>query len=398
MDKALEGVKILDLSRVQAGPSCTQLLGFLGADVIKVEDTDGGDRTRWEMAHIEGVDSVYFTIFNNNKRGMTLNLKTERGKELLTKMIPWADVVLENYSKGVMARLGFSYERLKEIKPDIIHASVKGFGEWGPYSDYRSFETAAQASAWLMAANGYPDGPPMSAPLGAGDSGTGLHMAIGVLAALRQRDRTGEGQHVEVSMQDGIVNLMRIRLIRSLSVATPNRRSGHFGWTGIPTVYKSAPGGYDDYVMIMTRGHAWESILAVMGREDLIADERYATDEARAERPEEVAAIITDWTSQRTKYDAFHALAAVGVWCGPVLSPEEVLENDHLLAREMIVTVPDEARGEYQMIGCPVKMEKSPATVSPAPLYSEHTDEILTSMLDVSQDELPKLREAGVII
>lgn len=158
MEKALEGVKILDLSRVQAGPSCTQLLGFLGADVIKVEDTDGGDRTRWELSHIEGVDSVYFTIFNNNKRGMTLNLKTERGKELLAKMVPWADIVLENYSKGVMARLGFSYERLKELKPDIIHASIKGFGEWGPYSEYRSFETAAQASSGLMAANGYPDG------------------------------------------------------------------------------------------------------------------------------------------------------------------------------------------------------------------------------------------------
>ncbi len=398
MEKALADVKILDLSRVQAGPSCAQLLGFLGADVVKVEDTDGGDRTRWEMAHREGVDSVYFTIFNNNKRAITLDLKSERGIELLSGLIQWADVVLENFSKGVMERLGIGYKKLKEIKPNIIHASIKGFGEYGPWSPYRSFETAAQATGGVMAANGYPDGPPMGAPLGAGDSGTGLHMAIGILAALRQRDRTGEGQHVEVSMQDGIVNLMRIRLIRSLSVGTPNRRSGPKGWSGVPTVFPCAPGGYDDYIMIHLRAQAWETVLAVMGRDDLIGDERYATDEARGQRAAEVEAIITEWSTGRTKYEAFEALASAGVWCGPVLSPEEVIENEHLIAREMIVNVEDPARGEYKMIGCPVKMEKSPAEVTPAPLYSEHTDEILTTMLGVSPEELPELRKQGVIV
>ena len=392
MDKALEGVKILDLSRVQAGPSCTQLLGFLGADVIKVEDTGGGDRTRWEMAHNEH-DSVYFTIFNNNKRAITLNLKDDRGRAMLADLVKWADIVLENYSKGVMERLGIGYEWLKSLKPDIIYASIKGFGNWGDWSEFKSFETAAQATGGLMSANGLPDGPPKGVSIGAGDSGTGLHMAIAVLAALRQRDKSGEGQMVEVSMQDGITNLMRISLIRPLSVGEVNT-----AWGRVPNVFRCAPGGDDDYVMIHTRGDLWITALAVMGKEAMFEDERYMTDELRGERSDEVREIIEEWTMQRTKYEAFEALAAAGVWCGAVLTPIEVINNEHLKQREMIVTVKDDYRGDYRMIGSPVKMEKSPVTVTQAPRYSEHTDEILKSMLGVSEDELMELRSDGVII
>ena len=392
MDKALEGVKILDLSRVQAGPSCTQLLGFLGADVIKVEDTGGGDRTRWEMAHNEH-DSVYFTIFNNNKRAITLNLKDDRGRAMLADLVKWADIVLENYSKGVMERLGIGYEWLKSLKPDIIYASIKGFGNWGDWSEFKSFETAAQATGGLMSANGSPDGPPKGVSIGAGDSGTGLHMAIAVLAALRQRDKSGEGQMVEVSMQDGITNLMRISLIKPLSVG-----EGNTAWGRVPKVVRCAPGGDDDYVMIHTRGDLWITVLAVMGKEAMFEDERYMTDELRGERADEVREIIEEWTMQRTKYEAFEALAAAGVWCGAVLTPVEVINNEHLKQREMIVTVKDDYRGDYRMIGSPVKMEKSPVTVTQAPRYSEHTDEILRSMLGVSEDELVELRSDGVII
>ena len=392
MDKALEGVKILDLSRVQAGPSCTQLLGFLGADVIKVEDTGGGDRTRWEMAHNEH-DSVYFTIFNNNKRAITLNLKDDRGRAMLADLVKWADIVLENYSKGVMDRLGIGYEWLKSMKPDIIYASIKGFGNWGDWSEFKSFETAAQATGGLMSANGSPDGPPKGVSIGAGDSGTGLHMAIAVLAALRQRDKSGEGQMVEVSMQDGITNLMRISLIKPLSVGEVNT-----AWGRVPNVFRCAPGGDDDYVMIHTRGDLWITALAVMGKEAMFEDERYMTDELRGERADEVREIIEEWTMQRTKYEAFEALAAAGVWCGAVLTPVEVINNEHLKQREMIVTVKDDYRGDYRMIGSPVKMEKSPVTVTQAPRYSEHTDEILRSMLGVSEDELVELRSDGVII
>ena len=392
MDKALEGVKRLDLSRVQAGPSCTQLLGFLGADVIKVEDTGGGDRTRWEMAHNEH-DSVYFTIFNNNKRAITLNLKDDRGRAMLADLVKWADIVLENYSKGVMERLGIGYEWLKSLKPDIIYASIKGFGNWGDWSEFKSFETAAQATGGLMSANGSPDGPPKGVSIGAGDSGTGLHMAIAVLAALRQRDKSGEGQMVEVSMQDGITNLMRISLIKPLSVGEVNT-----AWGRVPNVFRCAPGGDDDYVMIHTRGDLWITALAVMGKEAMFEDERYMTDELRGERADEVREIIEEWTMQRTKYEAFEALAAAGVWCGAVLTPVEVINNEHLKQREMIVTVKDDYRGDYRMIGSPVKMEKSPVTVTQAPRYSEHTDEILKSMLGVSEDELVELRSDGVII
>ena len=398
MDKALSGVKILDMSRVQAGPSCAQLLGFLGADVIKLEDTAGGDSTRWEQAHIDGVDSVYYTIFNNNKRALTLNLKNDRGRKLFEKLVLWADVVLENFSKGVMERLGIGYDRLSEINPHIIHASIKGFGEYGPWSEYRSFELAAQATGGAMAANGYADRPPIASPIGAGDSGTGLHTAIGILAALRQRDTSGEGQHLEVSMQDGIVNLMRYRLIRSLSLGTPNIRPGDRPGSGVPSVFPCHPGGCDDYVMIHMAGALWETVLAVIGRADLIGDERYSTHEGRSERSDEVLGIVSEWTSERDKYAAMEALAEAGVWCGAVISPEEVLTNEQIAARQMVVDVQDPARGAYQMIGCPVKLDKSPVEVMPAPLYSEHTDEILTEILEVSPDELPALREQGVIV
>ncbi len=398
MDKALTGIKILDMSRVQAGPSCAQLLGFLGADVIKLEDAAGGDNTRWELAARTDQDSVYFTIFNNNKRAITLNLKTERGKQLFVKLVEWADVVLENFSKGVMERLGFGYERLKQINPAVIYATIKGFGTWGPYSDYKSYEIAAQATAGLMAVTGYPDGPPISVGVGAGDSGTGLHMAIGILAALRQRDATGEGQQVEVSMQDGVLNLMRISMIHPLGAGVWGGRPGDKGWSGVPQVFRCAPGGPDDYVMIHIRGKMLELTLALIGREDLLADDRLTRFETQGQHAEEIQSIIEEWTMQRTKVEAFETLAAAGVWCGPVFTPLEVLENHHLEARDMLVTVKDEARGDYRMIGCPVKLQDSPVEVEAAPLYSEHTDEILTSLLGVSPDELPDLREKGVIV
>ena len=398
MDKALKCVKIIDMSRVQAGPSCAQLMGFLGADVIKLEDTAGGDNTRVDMAHIKGVDSVYYTIFNGNKRAMTLNLKSPEGTEIMDKLVKWADIILENFSSGVMDRLGFAYERLREINPGIIYASIKGYGDYGPYSSYKAFEYTAQATGGLMAANGLPDGPPMGTAAGIGDSGTGLHMAIGILAALRQRDKDGEGQRVEVAMQDGVVNLMRIRLIRSLSTSEPNVRGVVLGKTNIPHTFACSPGGYDDYVMIHLRGYMWETVLAVMGKEDLIGDERYIDEQARNKRPKEVVDIITSWTSTKSKYEVFHEMAAAGVWCGAVISPEEVITNEHLIAREMVVDVTDDVRGDYKMIGCPVKLSRSPVEVTRAPMYSEHTEEILTNIVGMVREDISYLKEEGVIV
>ncbi|MCY4581208.1 MAG: CoA transferase, partial [Chloroflexi bacterium] len=249
-----------------------------------------------------------------------------------------------------------------------------------------------------VAVTAYPDGAQMYVGVGAGDSVTGLHMAIGILAALRQRDNTGEGQKVEVSMQDGVLNLMRISMIHPLGKGEWGGRPGTRGWSGVPQVFRCAPGGPDDYVMINVRGAMLELILALIGREDLLADERYSEAEFQGQHADEILAVIEEWTMQRSKTEAFKTLAAAGAWCGPVLTPLEVLENEHLEAREMLVTVEDSDRGDYRMIGCPVKLEKSPVTVEAAPQYSEHTDELLTEMFGVSPEELPELREQGVIV
>ena len=396
MDRALHGLRVLDVSRVQAGPSCAQLLGFLGADVIKVEDVDGGDPARLEGPRVRGADGAYFAAFNGNKRAITLNLKTDRGRELFGGLAEWADVVVESFSKGVMERLGLGYETLRAVNPRVVHASVKGFGEYGPNSGYAAYELSAQAAGGLMAANGADGGPPMNAPEGAADSGAGLLLAVGILAALRQRDATGVGQHVEVSLQDGVVNLMRGRLARAVAGDDRGRRRGSLAPEGMPSVFPCAPGGFDDYVMINLGGEHWEAVLAVMGRDDLMGDERYATDESRGRRYDEVKAIVSAWTSRRTKAEAFHLLAPMGVWCGPVLGPRDVLEDDHLRARRMVVDVEDPARGGYVTVGCPIKMESSPVDVTPAPLYDQHTREVLSDVLGLDGDAIAELRRQGV--
>ncbi len=282
MDKALEDVKVLDLTHVQAGPSCTQMLGFLGADVIKVEDTSGGDSTRADIAHREDSDSFYFLIFNNNKRGITLNLKTDRGKELFKGLLKWADVLVENYSLGMLDRLGLGWDVLQEINPGLVYAPIKGFGTYGPYAEFKGWEMVAQAVGGAMATTGYPDRPPVYLSPGVGDSGSGLHAAVGILAALRKRDRTGKGQMVEVAMQDGVVNLMRMQITHALGRKDPSVRRGHRAGRGMPLVYPCAPGGPDDYVLIFPRGDMWDLLMVTIGREDLIGDERFVDYEARA--------------------------------------------------------------------------------------------------------------------
>ncbi len=397
MERALEGVKVLDLTHVQAGPSCTQLLAFLGADVIKVEDTRGGDSTRKELAHREDTDSFYFLIFNNSKRGITLNLKTDKGKELFRRLVRWADVLVENYGPGMLDRLGLGYDTLKEINPGLVYASIKGFGTYGPYAHFKGFEMVAQAAGGAMATTGYPDLPPVLVSPGVGDSGSGLHMAIGILAALRKRDRTGKGQMVEVSMQDSVVNLLRMRVTSTLALDQPDVRTGNHGMRKIPLVFPCAPGGPDDYVMIHPRGDMWDLLLAAIGREDLIGDERYATFEARAERAEEVEAIISGWTRQRTKYEAMKLLAEAGVLAGATLNPHELLEDEHLIAREMVVTVHDPVRGDYRMIGCPIKLSDERPRITPAPRLGQHNEEVLTTILGCTPEEVRELKAQGVI-
>ncbi len=397
MGSPLEGVRILDLTQVQAGPSCTQLLAWLGAEVIKVEEPGVGDRTRVERATSPDTDSFYFLVFNANKRSVSLNLKSEEGRGIFRRLAAVSDVIVENYGPGRMERFGLGYDELKRANPRVVYATIKGFGTYGRYAHVKSFEHIAQAMGGAMSANGVAGGAPLFVAPGVGDSGTGLHCAIGILAALRQRDRTGESQFVEVSMQDGVVNLMRIRMIDTLSNGKPVRRSGNVMWGGPPMIYPCHPGGDDDYVALVLAGDSWDTLLALMGRAELIGDERYATNEARQQRPEEVFDIICRWTATKGKHDIMRLLIEAGVPCGAVQNTCEILEDPHLREREMVVDLDDPVRGEYPVLGCPIKISSNTVKIEPPPLLGQHSDEVLTELLGFDGDELGALRHSGVI-
>ena len=397
MTRPLEDIRILDLTQVQAGPSCTQLLAWLGADVIKVEEPGVGDRTRTEMAHRPGVDSFYYIVFNANKRSICLNLKSEEGREIFKGLARKCDVVVENFGPGRMDKFGLGYQVLRGINPRVVFASVKGFGGYGPRAEMKSFENIAQAMGGAMSTNGNAGSPPTFVSAGIGDSGSGLHCAIGILAALHHRDATGEGQRVDVSMQDAIVNLMRIRVMETLISGKPVERTGNSVWGSHSMAYPCAPGGPNDYVSMYLGGEAWDSLLAVAGRSELIGDERYATQEARAERPEEVDEIISAWTRRHTKEEVMDTVTELGIPCGAVQDTVELLSDRHLRAREMVVDLEDEHRGSYPALGCPIKVSGNAVEVRPPPLLGEHTEEVLSTLLGMDGAELEALSSSGVI-
>src|ERR687898_2158805 len=285
MDQALSGVRIIDMTHNQAGPACTQILGFLGADVIKLEEPKGGDIARVNMRDQKNSDSLFFLILNANKRSLTLNLKTDAGKDLFRKVIAQSDVLVENFGPGALDRLGFGYEALAKINPRLIYATIKGFGTYGPYSGFKSFEPVAQAMGGAMSVTGFPENPPTYVWPSIGDSGTGMHMAIGILAALQQRHATGRGQQVEVSMQDAVVNLVRVSLRDHQRFGRPMERTGNQLGAGVPgTTYRCHPGGSNDYVFVFVQQQMWHPLLNAIGREDLAGDPRYETAAARWER------------------------------------------------------------------------------------------------------------------
>ena len=397
MPGPLDGIRIVDLTQVQAGPSCTQLFAFLGADVIKVEEPIAGDRTRRQQGVRDDVDSFYFIVFNANKRSLTLNLKTDRGRELLLKLVGQADIVVENYGPGQMERFNLDYEVLTQANPKIVYCTIKGFGTFGPNAHVKSFEHIAQAAGGAMSAQGEPGREPTFVAPGVGDSGTGLHAGIGMLAALRRRDATGEPQRVEVSMQDGIVNLMRIRMIDTFNSGRPVERSGNRIWGEPSMLYPCKPGGPDDYVAIVMAGDSWDSILALADRADLIGDPRYATAEARQSRLDEVEAIVSSWTRTVTKFEAMDILTDLGIPASAVQDSCEVLADPHLKARDMVLDVHDPARGDYQIIGCPIKVEGNDVEVRPPPLLGEHSEEVLSDLLGMSHKEIESLRDEGVV-
>ena len=398
MTQALSGIRIVDMTHNQAGPACAQILGFLGAEVIKLEEPKGGDVARTNMRDKPDSDSLFFLLLNANKQSLTLNLKTEQGKALFRKVIEQSDVLLENFGPGALDRLGLGYEALAKINPKLIYATIKGFGTYGPYSDFKSFEPIAQAMGGAMSVTGFPENPPTYVFPAIGDSGTGMHMAIGILAALQQRHQTGKGQHVEVSMQDAVVNLIRVSLRDHQRTGKPMPRSGNqLGRTVPGTTYPCAPGGANDYVYIFAQPQMWKPFLGVIGRPELADDPRYAAPEARWENREAMNGIVSDWTRQRTKHEVMKLLGDAGVPCGATLDTGEVLTDPHLRAREMIVDVEYPTRGTYQTVGSPIKLSASPVTVQRPPLLGEHTEALLGALCGVPPEEVKRLKESGVV-
>jgi formyl-CoA transferase len=399
MTQALSGIRIIDMTHNQAGPACAQILAFLGADVIKLEEPKGGDVARRNMRDIKDSDSLFFLLFNANKRSLTLNLKADDGKRLFKEVIKHSDVLLENFGPGALDRLGLGYDALAAINPRLIYATIKGFGTYGPHAHFKSYEPIAQAMGGAMSITGFPENPPTTVVPAIGDSGTGMHMAIGILAALQQRHATGRGQHVEVSMQDAVVNIIRVSLRdhQRFGHALP-RRGNQLGQTVPSTIYRCAGGGPDDYAFINAWEHPqWIAMLGAMGRPELAEDPRFKAPDARWENRDTLNAIVEEWTGTRSKHEVMRILGDAGVPCGAVQDTGEVLADPHLKAREMIVDVDYPTRGTYQTVGCPVKLSDSPAKVTRPPLLGEHTAAVLHDLCGIDPDEVTRLRNAGVV-
>ncbi len=395
--QALTGIRVVDVTNNQAGPSCGQMLAWLGADVIKVEEPGRGDVARYSQRARPDADALFFLAFNANKRSLTLNLKHPDGREVFRALLRTADVLLENFGPGVIERLGFGYEAVRETNPRLVYASIKGFGTWGPYRDYKSYEPIAQAMGGAMSVTGFPDGPPTFTWPSIGDSGTGMHCVIGILAALMQRHATGQGQRVEVSMQDAVVNLIRVSLRDHQRFGQVMERTGNQLGANVPgAAYRCHPGGPNDYVFVFVQQQMWHALLGAIDRKDLVGNPRYETPDARWQNRAEVDALVETWTRQRTKHEVMTILAGAGVPCGACLDTAEVLADPHLLARDMIVEMDHPVRGRFVTVGNPIKLSASPTTITPSPLLGQHREAILGE-LGYSTDDIRALARDGAI-
>jgi formyl-CoA transferase len=400
---ALAGVRVVDLTQFEAGPSCTESLAWLGADVIKVEEPTRGDQGRLASTDREGVDSYYFMLLNANKRSITCNLKDERGSALLRRLIEQADVFVENFGPGVIERLGFDYEAVRAINPRMIYAQLKGFAPEGPYGNFLSFDPIGQATGGALSTTGEPDGRPLKPGPTIGDTGAGLHCAIGILAALYQRERTGLGQRIQVTMQEAVINFGRIAYATQALWGGAAPRVGNqsvLGTSAPSEVYRCKGDGPNDYCHVYTTrsgDHHWQRLLRVIGREDLLDDPRFATGRDRWAHHKEVDALVEAWTRRYPKREVMETFGRAGVPCGAVFDTDELLNDPFLRERGMFATVQHPVRGPFTMPGWPVKMSDSEVPLASSPLLGEHTDEVLGELLDYSEEERAALREEHVI-
>ena len=410
MTKALQGVRVLDFTHVQSGPSCTQLLAWFGADVIKVERAGEGDITRSQLRDVPEADSLYFTMLNHNKRSITLNTKHAKGKEVLEKLIKECDVLVENFAPGALDRMGFTWERIQELNPKMIMASIKGFGP-GPYQDCKVDENVAQCTGGSASTTGFDDGPPMVTGAQIGDSGSGLHLALGIVTALFQRTMTGRGQRVQTAMQDAVLNLCRVKLrdqqrLERTGVMKeyPQYPDGKFG-DAVPRAGNASGGGQpgrilkckgwendsNAYIYFIAQAPVWESICKVIGKEEWITDPDYATATARLPRLMSIFATVEEWTKTKTKFEVMEILNKYDIPCGPILSMKEIAADHSLRQTGTIVEVDHPVRGKYLTVGNPIKLSDSETEVTRSPLLGEHTEEIL-SLLGYGKDEIEAMR------
>ena len=413
---ALENIKILDFTHVQSGPTCTQLLAWLGADVIKVERPGVGDATRKQLVDIEGADSLYFTMLNHNKRSLTLNTKNETGKQVLERLVKTCDVLVENFAPGALDRMGFTWERVQQLNPGMILASIMGFGP-GPYDDCKVYENVAQCAGGSASTTGFPEGPPLVTGAQIGDSGTGLHLALGIVTALFQREKTGRGQKVFAPMQDGVLNLCRVKLRDQQRLnsgplteysqhwddtpfgeATP--RAGNDSGGGQPGRILKCKGWESDpnaYTYFITQAAVWGNICDLIGKPEWKEDPEYATPNARLRHLNVIFATIEEWTKTKTKFEVMNTCNPLNIPVGPILSMKELAEEPSLRKTGTIVEVDHPERGKYLTVGCPIKLSGSDVQVTRAPLLGEHTDEILHRVLGYTEDEVAAIKDSGAV-
>ena len=399
-ERALHGMRILDLTQFEAGTTCTQFLGWLGADVLKIEPP-GGEQSRRNRPEVPGQDAMFFLVFNANKRSITLDLKSADGRALFLRMVERADVVVENFAPGLMERLGLDYPALRAVNPRIIMARIKGFGLSGPYHEYKSFDMIAQATGGVMSVTGFPDREPVRCGAAIGDTGTGVHTAAAIMAAHIQRQRTGEGQLVEVAMQEVVANFARGRFVDHYRDGAPAVRRGNEITGGVPGgAYPCAPGGLNDYAYIYVQTmnvEMWRDFATAIGREDLLTDPRCVDARTRWQHREALDEIISAWTRTRTKHQVMTELGKAGVPCGAVLDTGELLDDPHLNARGQIHTIDHATRGRFRLPGCPVRLSASPAPTTAPPLAGQHTIEVLQEVLGLSSEQIAELRARGVV-
>lgn len=410
MSAALDGIRVLDLTHVQAGPSATQMLGWLGADVVKIENPGDGDVTRQQLCDIPGAESLYFMLLNCNKRSITLNLKTAEGIDLMRRLMRDADVFVENFGPGAMERLGLGWEEVKQANSRLIFASVKGFSQ-GPYSSYKAYEPIAQAMGGAMSTTGFESGPPTVSGAQIGDSGAGIHLVAAILAALYQRTRTGRGQRVEVAMQHAVLNLCRVklrdqqRLDRGPLPEYPGQhavdvvpRSGNASGGGHPgAALRCAPGGPNDYIYLILQPRIWPALAETIGRPELADDPGWSTAEARLPKLGKIFEIIEEWTCRYSKWEVCEKVAHRGIPCAPVLSTKDILHDKALADNGTIVWLSDPVRGRFATVGCPLTLSESPVSISLPPSLGQHNDDIFGNELGIGESALEELRRARIV-